>query len=641
MIRAAHSDLRNRGGAGPSCPPCSSAGSSAAPARTGPRRTSSTPARPTTRCAPARRLRGALRAALRAPLGRRLRRPAAARARPPARAARDRRGAARALRPPARRRVPGHQPDPDRARRGPGRAAHAAVRRRRRVPVDLRLPGRRPDRASVASASAMAEREADNALVLPLSGSFRSDPEIVAAVNAVGDAAARRLRAAAGRAASARNPAAGPAGPAVELLLTRAKGWGKAEEGTRIATARQDATQSRVAEARFLAERLRELADEGVDPGRDDRAAARVHPRRRLRRGARAGGPRPARDRRARILVGAAGGRRARPARLRGQSARRHGAARGPRLARVRREPRRALDAAPDRGRRSPPVAGPRRPLRRAAGGRGRTRRGRARAPARRRRSGRSASRSAIGSGSAAFTPASSRCASAPRSCPWTRSSRRPSRPSTTTCRRCSPTTAPGAPRTCASWSGSRPSTRLTTGATCAASSTTPPERAAFSDREAEAATIERGARRRPRDDRARRQGARVRDRGRRRPGPPALRRRPASRAPARLRGRGGGGRRRRGAAARPGRASPRPGGRDLDRHGGLLGAERECRGRRGRGVGAARLRRREPRSATADPQRDLRRQGPGGLREAATLRAAPSAACSRPSASRRWTARR
>ena len=106
----------------------------------------------------------------------------------------------------------------------------------------------------------------EEAAVLPLSGSFRSDPDVVAAVNAVGgalldDFAPLRV----GRVRA--EPPAGPAGPAIELSLTRAKGWGDAEEGTRIRSARQDATQNRVAEARFLAERLRELADEGVDPG--------------------------------------------------------------------------------------------------------------------------------------------------------------------------------------------------------------------------------------------------------------------------------------------------------------------------------------------------------------------------------------
>ncbi len=113
---------------------------------------------------------------------------------------------------------------------------------------------------------ARAAASPESAAVLPLSGSFRSDPDVVAAVNAVGaalldDFAPLRV----GRVRP--EPPAGPAGPAVELLLTRAKGWGDADEGTRIKSARQDASQNRVAEARFLAERLRELADDGVDAG--------------------------------------------------------------------------------------------------------------------------------------------------------------------------------------------------------------------------------------------------------------------------------------------------------------------------------------------------------------------------------------
>jgi ATP-dependent exoDNAse (exonuclease V) beta subunit len=101
--------------------------------------------------------------------------------------------------------------------------------------------------------------------VLPLSGSFRSDPDVVAGVNAVGNALLddfRELRV--GRLPP--GPPPGPRGePAVELLLTRKDGWSDPEH--RIPTARGDANPSRVAEARFLARRLRELVDAGVDPG--------------------------------------------------------------------------------------------------------------------------------------------------------------------------------------------------------------------------------------------------------------------------------------------------------------------------------------------------------------------------------------
>jgi len=110
-----------------------------------------------------------------------------------------------------------------------------------------------------------ASSDPEAAAIMPLSGSFRSDPDVVAAVNAIGAALLddfSPLRV--GRLPS--EPPPGPAGePAVELLLTRREGW--KEEGNRIPTARNDAPPSRVAEARFLAERLRELAASGVEPG--------------------------------------------------------------------------------------------------------------------------------------------------------------------------------------------------------------------------------------------------------------------------------------------------------------------------------------------------------------------------------------
>ncbi|MFN8151981.1 MAG: UvrD-helicase domain-containing protein [Solirubrobacterales bacterium] len=109
-----------------------------------------------------------------------------------------------------------------------------------------------------------AEARPDSAAVLPLSGSFRSDPDVVGAVNAVGGALLddfRELRV--GKLPD--GPPPGPAGePAIEILLTRRREWGEADN--RIPTARADASPARVAEARFLAQRLRELADGGVDP---------------------------------------------------------------------------------------------------------------------------------------------------------------------------------------------------------------------------------------------------------------------------------------------------------------------------------------------------------------------------------------
>ena len=60
------------------------------------------------------------------------------------------------LRPPARRRVPGHEPDPGRARPGARRARDADVHGRRRAPVDLRLPRRRPRQLPRASGHRLA-----------------------------------------------------------------------------------------------------------------------------------------------------------------------------------------------------------------------------------------------------------------------------------------------------------------------------------------------------------------------------------------------------------------------------------------------------------------------------------------------------
>ncbi len=111
---------------------------------------------------------------------------------------------------------------------------------------------------------ARAEAEPEAAAVLPLAGSFRSDPDVVGAVNAVGAALLDDFRELTVGMLPA-GPAPGPAGePVIELLLTGRSGWEKPEH--RLATARPDAPASRVAEARFLAQRLRELADEGIDP---------------------------------------------------------------------------------------------------------------------------------------------------------------------------------------------------------------------------------------------------------------------------------------------------------------------------------------------------------------------------------------
>ncbi len=97
--------------------------------------------------------------------------------------------------------------------------------------------------------------------VLPLSGNFRSRPEVIATANRVGELMLPGFRP---LTVGTAEPAGGDppgGGHAVELLLTEAKGW----EELDLDPAVDDATSPRfVAEARFLAERLRRLAEAGV-----------------------------------------------------------------------------------------------------------------------------------------------------------------------------------------------------------------------------------------------------------------------------------------------------------------------------------------------------------------------------------------
>ena len=101
---------------------------------------------------------------------------------------------------------------------------------------------------------------------IALSGNFRSRPEVIGAVNAIGDELLgddfRPLRVGAPP-----EPAEPPGeGPAVELLLTAREGWD--EDGIDLDPATDARTPpNQLAEARFLAARLRELADEGVERG--------------------------------------------------------------------------------------------------------------------------------------------------------------------------------------------------------------------------------------------------------------------------------------------------------------------------------------------------------------------------------------
>jgi len=100
---------------------------------------------------------------------------------------------------------------------------------------------------------------------IPLSGNFRSRPEVTGAVNALGERLLddyTPLRVGALPA----HPQPPGEGPAVEMLLTGRDGWDGDEIQLDPATdARTPANQ--LAEARFLASRLRELADQGVDRG--------------------------------------------------------------------------------------------------------------------------------------------------------------------------------------------------------------------------------------------------------------------------------------------------------------------------------------------------------------------------------------
>lgn len=95
-----------------------------------------------------------------------------------------------------------------------------------------------------------------------LSGNFRSRPELIALVNALGRELLPRYE----DLAVGTAPATAAAEPLVELLVTEQEGWD--EDGVlRGVSPDEQAQPWRVAEARFLAARLRELADAGVPRG--------------------------------------------------------------------------------------------------------------------------------------------------------------------------------------------------------------------------------------------------------------------------------------------------------------------------------------------------------------------------------------
>jgi ATP-dependent helicase/nuclease subunit A len=108
-----------------------------------------------------------------------------------------------------------------------------------------------------------AEGGEPNGAALPLTGNFRADPEVLATTNAIG---AGLLDGYEPLSAAVEAPDA-PEEPAAELLLTvdDRKGW--EDEETGLPRLDDDPSSgSKVAEARRLAARLRELVDAGEDP---------------------------------------------------------------------------------------------------------------------------------------------------------------------------------------------------------------------------------------------------------------------------------------------------------------------------------------------------------------------------------------
>jgi ATP-dependent exoDNAse (exonuclease V) beta subunit len=111
-----------------------------------------------------------------------------------------------------------------------------------------------------------AVQQSPDAVAMELSGNFRSRPEVIGAVNAIGERllgeAFHPLRVG----APPQLPEPPGQGPAVELLLTSRDGWDG--EGIDLAPATDaDTPPNHLAEARFVAERLRELAESGVERG--------------------------------------------------------------------------------------------------------------------------------------------------------------------------------------------------------------------------------------------------------------------------------------------------------------------------------------------------------------------------------------
>jgi ATP-dependent exoDNAse (exonuclease V) beta subunit len=109
------------------------------------------------------------------------------------------------------------------------------------------------------------EKSAD-AVAMDLSGNFRSRPEVIGAVNALGEKLLGDTFHPLRVGAPPQLPEPPGEGPAVELLLTARDGW-DAEEIDLAPATDADTPPNHLAEARFVAERLRELAASGVERG--------------------------------------------------------------------------------------------------------------------------------------------------------------------------------------------------------------------------------------------------------------------------------------------------------------------------------------------------------------------------------------
>ena len=199
-------------------------------------------ARPRSAAGAAGALRRGVAAAKQARVRARLRGSPAGGAQPAARPRRDPRARAAPLPRDHGRRVPGHEPAAVRAGRPARARRHRAVLRRRRVPVDLRLPARRRRRLPGAPRGHAERPPADAQLPLAAGGARRRQRAVRLALR-------RRVPAAARLRASSPTPCS--AIPSSCSSRTRRATRARARTGAR-------------AEARHIARRVRELVDAGA-----------------------------------------------------------------------------------------------------------------------------------------------------------------------------------------------------------------------------------------------------------------------------------------------------------------------------------------------------------------------------------------